>query len=151
MLHDIVKPSLTLFIICVVVSFSLAFTHGITKDRIEQREAEDALNARRAVLSQAEEFVKIDDINEFIAEDKSLEAVKEAYIGLKDGSFAGYTVKVKGKGYGGDIVRTVGIGENGEVTGVNIGSHSETPGLGAKASGKPFLSRFEGLKSDKPL
>ncbi|NLD22260.1 MAG: FMN-binding protein [Bacteroidales bacterium] len=46
------------------------------------------------------------------------------------------------KGYGGDINMTVGVDIKGHITGVKIGSHNETPGLGAKASEPEFISQF---------
>jgi electron transport complex protein RnfG len=52
-----------------------------------------------------------------------------------------------GKGYGGDIGVIVAINvENGQIMGVGVTTHSETPGLGARAKEDPsFTAQFNGL------
>jgi len=37
------------------------------------------------------------------------------------------------------------------ITKVKIGDNNETPGLGAKAKDKPFISQFEGIAPKEPL
>lgn len=61
-----------------------------------------------------------------------------------DGSNAGYAVSVTEKGFGGEITMLVGVTLDGKVKGVALLSHSETPGLGARAGEEPFLSQFAG-------
>ena len=48
---------------------------------------------------------------------------------------------------GGDISVMTGVDADGKVTGVNILSHAETAGLGAKAAEQSFRDRFVGLVS----
>ena len=48
------------------------------------------------------------------------------------------------KGYGGDVTVMVGIGADGKVTGIEILSHDETPGLGANSTKPEFKNRFVG-------
>jgi len=52
-----------------------------------------------------------------------------------------------GKGYGGDIGVIVAINvENGQIMGVGVTTHSETPGLGSRAKEDPsFTAQFNGL------
>ena len=52
-------------------------------------------------------------------------------------------MSVTAKGFGGDIQLTVGV-KDGVVTGVRIGTHSETPGLGARAAEEKFYGQFTG-------
>ena len=62
---------------------------------------------------------------------------------MKDNKLVGYTFKVMTNGYGGDIEITVGINMDGKVEGVQIGQHSETPGLGAKIIEKTFTNQYQ--------
>ena len=59
-----------------------------------------------------------------------------------------YAVKVLPGGFGGNITMMVGI-RNGQLTGISVISHAETPGLGAvaaaqNAKGEAFRSQFVG-------
>ena len=45
---------------------------------------------------------------------------------------AGMAVTAEYKGFGGAVKVMIGIDANGEITGVKVTEHSETPGLGAK-------------------
>ena len=51
------------------------------------------------------------------------------------------------KGFGGTVGLTVGVSD-GAITGVRIGSHSETPGLGAKAADEAFYGQFAGKSGE---
>ena len=68
--------------------------------------------------------------------------VLEVYEGIKDGQVIGYTIKTSSKGYGGAIELMVGISKDGKITGVEIGNHSETPGLGSKATEPMFKNQY---------
>ena len=45
----------------------------------------------------------------------------------------------------------VGLDHDGMVTGVEVISHSETPGLGSKAAEESFLSQYVGKSADMQL
>ena len=63
----------------------------------------------------------------------SLTEAKRAYIARKGQEFTGIILpSTVHNGYSGDIEMLVGILANGEVSGVRVLSHSETPGLGDK-------------------
>lgn len=150
-MRDLIKPAICLFAICIVVTAALAFTDAATKDTIAARAALDAENARKEVLTSARQFEKIPDIEAMVAQDPDLVPVKEAYKGLNGTETAGYVFLLANKGYGGDIAITVGIDRQGKVAGVKIGEHKETPGLGTKASEKPFLSQLIDITPKEPL
>lgn len=59
----------------------------------------------------------------------------------KANKLCGYIFKVNSDGYGGKIEMLVGIANN-KITGISILSHSETPGLGAKANEPAFQQQF---------
>ena len=55
----------------------------------------------------------------------------------------GYAVMVSTGGYGGEILLTVGIDSDLKVTGIDVISHSETPGLGEKCTKSEFKEQFK--------
>lgn len=67
----------------------------------------------------------------------------------EDGTLLGYVITVTNhEGYGGDIQLSVGVLADGTVTGVEILSISETPGLGMNADKDSFKGQFTGVNAD---
>jgi len=55
-------------------------------------------------------------------------------------------------GFGGDLTIMVGIDLNADImTGMEVVSHSETPGLGARISEISFRKQWQGLPTDTPI
>ena len=54
---------------------------------------------------------------------------------------------VQSSSFGGLLTEMVGINANGEITGVKVTAHSDTPGLGTKAQTPEHLGQYEGLTS----
>lgn len=133
-MKDILKLGITLFAICAVAALVLGVTNNITAPVIEERNIQASNEARKIVLSEADEFKELDGMNSDI--------VLEVYEGIKDGQVIGYTIKTSSKGYGGAIELMVGISKDGKITGVEIGNHSETPGLGSKATEPMFKNQY---------
>jgi len=72
---------------------------------------------------------------------------------LEDGGTA-VAFETKGKGgYGGDVGLMVGINtDNDQIIAVRVTTHSETPGLGARAKDDPsFVSQFADLSLEENL
>ena len=130
---DIIIPAVSLFVICVVVSALLAGTNALTKAPIEQNSIEKTNQAMQSVCSFATEFSPVE------VEDSAV-ICYEAKDG--NGEVKGYAFSVSAKGYGGDVSVMVGISADGKVSGVEILSHSETPGLGANCTKEDFLADF---------
>jgi len=141
-LREILKPAISLFVICIVVSAALGFTYSGTKDVIEERMLLDEIAARKEVLSTAETFEADEKLDDVVKSKPELSMVKEAYKGLKGETVEGYVLTAVSKGYGGNVKVIVGVVSNKTITGVKIVEHSETPGLGAKAEKPEFLSQF---------
>ena len=133
-MKDILKLGVTLFAICAVAALVLGVTNNITAPVIEERNIQASNEARKIVLSEADEFKELEGMNSDI--------VLEVYEGIKDGQVIGYTIKTSSKGYGGAIELMVGISKDGKITGVEIGNHSETPGLGSKATEPMFKNQY---------
>lgn len=127
-LKEILRPTAVLFIICVVVAAALAGTNMLTADRIAQLEAENAEASRKIVLPAAEEFTSQDN--------------DAYYTGEAGGETVGYVFETGSSGYGGTVKVMTGIDTEGNITGVVILSHDETPGLGANATKPDFLNQY---------
>lgn len=126
-----------LFVIAFVATLLLTVCNALTKDRIALLAEQAETEAMQAVLPAAETFTPYDGAVS--------DPVKAVFIGTAAGANAGYCVSVAPLGYGGEVAMMVGISPDGAVTGVEITSMSETPGLGAKASDEAFRAQYTGV------
>ena len=132
----VARLALTLLLITGVVAAALAGVNAITKDAIAANQEKKTLDALAVVLPGVEGLEK-----QPITGDAGI--VSEVYA-----SGESYAVKVMPGGFDGEITMMVGI-ENGQVTGISVISHTETPGLGAvaaarNAKGEAFRAQFAG-------
>ncbi|QZY56593.1 RnfABCDGE type electron transport complex subunit G [Crassaminicella profunda] len=141
-MKEIAKLGMILFIIAAVAATILGYTNDITKGPIEEQMIQANTKARQIVLSDATDFEEVEK-----SEYEGYENIVEVYKGLKDGEVVGYTIKTNPNGYGGAVEVMIGLGTDEVITGVNIGNHSETPGLGAKASGE-FKDQYNGKSTN---
>jgi electron transport complex protein RnfG len=82
------------------------------------------------------------------------ETEKNFFVGKFEGKTNYVAFEGFGKGgYGGDVGLMIGIDiDNGTVLGAAVTTHSETPGLGAKAKDDPsFVSQLKGLSIESPI
>ena len=124
---EVMKPAAILLVICVAVSAALAGTNLLTADKIAEAQAQKAEESRMIVLLGAEAFEEKDG----------------HYVGTAGGQAVGYVFETESKGYGGTVKVMTGISVEGEITGVVILSHGETPGLGANAEKESFRDQFK--------
>ncbi|MCT4594938.1 MAG: RnfABCDGE type electron transport complex subunit G [Anaeromicrobium sp.] len=145
-MREITKLGIILFAIAAIAASILAYTYDVTKGPIEEQLVQANIEARQIVLPDAQDF-------EEVSSDKysGYENVLEVYAGKKDGEVIGYTIKtLPQSGYGGAIEVMIGISNDSTISGVNIGTHQETPGLGAKASGE-FKDQYNQKSTDKEI
>ena len=148
-MRDILNLGVRLLIITVVAAFCLAVTNAYTEGPIKITTENANNEARRAVMSEAQDFEIVNIEGKNTGE---FDGVLEVYSGLDaQGQRIGYTIKTLSKGYGGNIEIIVGIKEDGKISGIQIGNHSETPGLGAKAAEPGFATQFAGKAATEPL
>lgn len=127
---DILVPTVSLFLICIVVAVLLAGTNELTKGPIAEIEKATAAEAMLSVCPDAESFEAAEDA--------------EAYKGLDaSGNTVGFAIPSSYKGYGGDVEIMVGISVDGKVTGVEILTCEETPGLGANCTKSEFTDMYK--------
>lgn len=132
-IKEVIKPAAILFVICVAVSAALAGTNLLTADRIARAAAQKAEESRMVVLPEAEAFQASEDGTHYIGLNKE----------APEGVVVGYVFETESKGYGGTVKVMTGISTEGEITGVVVLSHSETPGLGANAEKESFREQYK--------
>ena len=142
-MRDYVRLTGVLLAVCVVAAALLGATNYITVDKIAEQAALANDQARRSVLSQAQEFTMLEgqEINELLAK-TDYDSVREVYEAKVDGNIIGYAIKTSPKGYGGEIEVMVGVDMEGKVTRINVGNNNETPGLGQNATKPEFQAQF---------
>lgn len=143
-MKEIIKMGIILFIVCFVAALLLAFTNEMTSDRIAEQRFLANERAKSDVFPDADYFVDVEEaIKDLIVSEFS--PVNEVSIGMnQNGEAIGYVFKSSPGAYGGPMEVITGISIAGEITGVRIGNHQETPGLGAKARDHEFYNQYTG-------
>jgi electron transport complex protein RnfG len=134
----VLRLALTLLVITGVVAAALAGVNAITKDKIAAIQVQKTEKAIQEVLPNAHGTQQLP----LEGEAGIVQAVYTAG--------GGYAVQVAPGGFGGAVTMMVGI-MDGEVSGISVITHTETPGLGAvaaarNAKGEAFRSQFVGLE-----
>lgn len=130
---DNFAPTIVLVLICLIVTFVLALTYSATAPVIEAMEIENANIARSEVLPEGDTFTEVDGtLNEGVAD-----------VFTADNG-AGVVITTYDKGFGGQLTVMTGIDSEGSIVGINVLSHSETPGLGTKAMTDEHYAQYIG-------
>lgn len=136
---------LKLFLITLVAGLLLGVTYILTEEPIAQQRALQAEISRSEALPGAKfELVEPEVWQAYQSEDPSDPQIKEIYKATRNDADAGYVITVISKGYGGDMELVIGMGIDQHLTGVTIGTHNETAGLGANATKASFRDQFRG-------
>ncbi|MDO5562574.1 MAG: RnfABCDGE type electron transport complex subunit G [Synergistaceae bacterium] len=136
----IIRLGAVLFLITVVTGIILGGVHTMTLEPIRQAKEREKMEALAATLPAAKEFKAVEVSGK-------PEYIKEVNAGTDNGQLMGYNITVSSKGYGGMIDMVVGISSGGDLMGIKILSHSETPGLGARAPEPAFSGQFKDKKA----
>lgn len=142
-MKEMLRLGLVLFIVASISALVLSYTNQITAPLIAQKSEEAGKQSRQAVLPEASEFKKIEGV------DFGSDIVSEVYEGYSGSDIKGYVARALPVGYSGPVEVIVGINLDGSISGVSIGTHTETPGLGSKASGE-FKDQYQGMKTNVP-
>lgn len=127
------KLIITLAVIGIISAVALSFVYQWTTPYIEEHQAQAQKEAIRSVLPQAEEFEEVNrNGNTFF----------EGYD--SGGNRIGVAMIASGPGYQNIIEIMIGVNINDNtIYGIQILTHEETPGLGARINGKEYKSNFE--------
>ncbi|HHE9442626.1 TPA: electron transport complex subunit RsxG [Haemophilus influenzae 10810] len=116
-------------LLCTAISAGIFF---LTKDKID---AVIAAQQRELLLQVIPQDYFNNNLleNAVIPQDKNLLGIQKIYFAKKDGNVSAYAYETTAPdGYSGDIRLLVGLDPKGEVLGVRVIEHHETPGLGDK-------------------
>lgn len=147
----IIKNTVSLVLITLISALCLSFVFELTKDKIDDAELEERLASYREVFENAKGFKEI-DLNAFLGDEESKNKPSVDYANYaldENGEQIGYVLSIKNKGYGGDIVLSLGISKDGTITGMKVTKMSESPGLGAHCKDEEFSDQFKNIKTDK--
>ncbi len=144
-MREIVKMIVVLSVICGISGFVLASIKNATKDQIVDQ-------VFTFVQGPALEQVLPSHGNNPVAERKSfpLPGGGEATVfpALRDGILVGVGIEAFGKGFGGDLGVMVGFDVTKDaLSGINITTSKETPGVGSRVAEPGFTAQFTGHPS----
>ena len=151
-MREITRMIVVLTAISVVSGLVLSFVDRYTKEPIEYQRLKFIKGpAVLAVLSGYDnDPIKEYKKNVVLGKKDGKPIVKTLFPGRKNGKLTGVAFEVTGQGYHGSIGIMVGIDLiNDTLTGMRVMTHSETPGLGARAVERSFYEQFSGLKPDE--
>lgn len=136
-----------LTLVCLVSALALALVNSLTEDRIAEQKRLAKLRAVTEALPGDDVQYNNDPSEDVItiSEWKEDGTPKEIYLAKKGSEVVGVAFTSKGEGYGGFITIMMGVDLKGEVKGIEILEHLETPGLGANIeSPELFRNQFRG-------
>lgn len=131
-------PTLSLFLICLVVTAALALTNNVTAEQIAANNQQSKEESMQTVCPEAKTFEEvIPDV---------------MYKGVDDsGKTVGYAISTATQGYGGQVKVMTGIAD-GSIIAVDVFyNNDETPGLGKNTSDKSFRDQYNGLSVDQDI
>lgn len=145
-MREIIKLGLILLVITSVAGLVLGGVNSMTAGIIEERAIEESMEAIETFFPDSDDAGILDD-GDMLAYD----LVEEIYEVFEGDNLVGFTIKTVANGYDGPIEILTGINMDGEITGIEILSQSETPGLGDRITEEDFKDQFEGQSSDTEL
>lgn len=134
-----------LVLICTLCGIALSGFREMTAERIENQVL---INVQGPGVKRVLEGSQ----NDLIADRKKIKIDGQEillFMGKKEGKPWAIAYETLGKGFGGDIKVMVGYDiDNDKLTGIQIVSHKETPGVGSKVTEDPYTQRFSGIDID---
>ena len=137
------KISLKLLLICAVIAGVVSFVYSVTIDAYNQNLENEQRNALKSIFAESDE-----DVIDYETLSNANPDVNDVYIVSKNGDGAGYCINITAKGFGGDMTLMIGYGYDGSLKGIQVISHSETPGVGTKALISEHLSQYNGKSGE---
>lgn len=148
-MNEMIKMVVVLTILCCVSGGLLASIHDGTAAQIENQQLKFVKGPAIKTILEGSSNDPITD--RFKITDGDVE--RNFFVGKFDGKANTIAFEGLGKGFGGDLGIMVGVNlDDQKLVGVAVTTHSETPGLGAKAKEDPgFSAQFKGLSVDEDV
>ena len=135
----ILIPTISLFLICLVVTALLALTDNVTAKKIAENEAQSKKESMFAVVPDAKDFDELEADVLYLGKDDS-------------GNTVGYAISTSTQGYGGQVKVMTGIDTEGNIVGVDVFyNDDETPGLGKNTSNESFRDQYKELSVNESI
>lgn len=154
-MKNIIKNTAILTVITLVAGILLGLVYEITKEPIAQAKEKAKIEAYQTVMKEADTFdaevvLGPEEVDKLLAKKKITGcSVDEVVAAKAKGEIIGYIfTTTSSEGYGGNIQVSVGILNDGTVTGVEMLSIKETVGLGMNANTPEFKNQFADKKTD---
>ncbi len=136
-LRDSLRMALSLFLICAVTAGVVALVNTLTVDKIAENLEGEIRDSIEGMFGEGVDYTVLE----------SIPAGAEAIYSITRGDEQFYCVNLNSAGFGGDIGMLVSVDVSGKIVGVRVVSHSETPGLGSRATEEKYLSGFDNVTS----
>ncbi len=133
-MNNMPRLILVLTLITVGAGLVLSLVESATREPIAEQRRLETLRALQAVLPPVDNSPDADTVDLLVGKDKRGRDVKRTFFrGRQNGELSGVAFKVVAPdGYSGNIDIMVGVDPDGVVSGIEILTHAETPGLGDK-------------------
>src|SRR4030042_3294138 len=119
-----IRYGITLALICLAASASLAIVNSFTKAKILAQGLSEEEASLKEVFPEAANFEAVKSGNEVVYY-KALD---------KDNKIIGAVFKASAKGYSSTIETMAGLTPDAQITAIKVVSQNETPGLGAQVA-----------------
>lgn len=140
-MKEILKLSLSLMLICAMAGAALAWVNLKTEKPIKESKQRQLTQMMKLVLpdgvAQTVEFMKSDAVTLYSAQDEKGEVM------------AFCADSADPSGFGGAVKVLVGLNLQGDITGVLVYEHSETPGIGTRPCNREAVKSIWDLFSSK--
>lgn len=154
-MRNALRASSLLLIFAAIATAILATTFDITRSKITHNEQQ----AKRALIAQVLPATLHD--NDLLESAISLAAndmlgtrtPSQAWVARKQGQATGLVLEaIAPDGYSGDIALLIGMSADGQITGVRVTAHKETPGLGdyIEITKSRWITQFDGKSLTDP-
>lgn len=136
-IKEIIITTVSLFLICAVAAGVLGAVNMITAPAIADIQQKAADEAKANVLPAAVTFdiAAVPDAQAYEGRDAA-------------GALVGYVFVTSASSYGGKLELMTGVDLNGSVTGINILTIDDTPGLGMNAKRDEFRNQYVGKSGE---
>ncbi|MCC8059410.1 MAG: FMN-binding protein [Clostridiales bacterium] len=153
-----IKNAIILFVITLIAGFCLGLVHEVTLEPIAAAQLASATATYQEVYPEAASFTTTEELEAKVAAAaEEISAQGYGNVTVDDiqealdagGNVLGYLISASSNdGYNGLVQVSVGITNEGTLTGIGFLSIGETPGLGMKAKEPAFKDQFNGKPAD---
>ncbi|MDQ1330019.1 MAG: H+/Na+-translocating ferredoxin:NAD+ oxidoreductase subunit [Thermodesulfobacteriota bacterium] len=142
-MREIIRMITVLTVLCAFSGGLLAALRDGTQEKIENQQLEFVKGPAIRDILKGSSNDPIKDRFKI----KDGETERHVFVGKSGGKPEMVTFETTGKGFKGDIAMMVGVNvTDDKIVGIGITTHSETPGIGAKAQTDPrFSGQFKGM------